>query len=276
MPDFWTHLIHGSRTARELDYIFENDEDRAFYNLGTQGPDVFLYVVDDHHYMAAGKRIHNQKCGMYLNELSRSLYRNYPAFVHGLVCHHTLDRMVHPYVISRAGNSEKHTELETAIDYEMVRRFLEKDPLELDPLKELPEEIPDEIEKVHLELIYRLYKIDKISMSRSLSEMRNVMRQSRRVTGLRKTVTDVFGIFKARKTTSGSAQPPTDFPDVLNLSKKPWYHPTTGWVSRATVLDLLEEATEVAKDSIDHSLQHDVHPEMPDLSFMNNLPCVDY
>ncbi len=276
MPDFWTHLIHGYRTARELDYDFENEEDRTLFNLGTQGPDVFLYVINDHHYVSAAKRLHNQKCGIYLNEISRCLYDQYPEFVHGLVCHHALDRMVHPYVISRAGNSDKHTELEIAIDYEMVRRFLETSPSELEPLKELPESIPEEIEKVHLELIYKLYKIDRISIGKGLTEMRNAMRQNRRGSGLKKTVTDVLRIFGGKGSHSDAGQPSSDFGDVLNLSKKPWYHPTTGWVSRATVLDLLDEAVELAKKTIDRSVQCDTSPEMPDLSFMNNLPCVDY
>jgi len=199
-----------------------------------------------------GNKLHSQKCGKYLHTVVKELFKTRRAYVYGLICHHTLDRLTHPYVISQVGSGSKHYEFEKAIDAEMVKRVLRK--LEL-----------------YFQIAYEFFKIDNISFSEAVYDTRIFIQSEEKGGGF----LSIFG--RLLKRLSGEVKyGGYDGMDVLNLNKRSWFHPTTGWESRNTFLDLFEQAVEESKKLIGNSLKYSMPPDVPDLSFMTNLPCVDY
>lgn len=275
LPEFWTHFIHGARVARELNIVFQNDEQRLLFNLGTQGPNPLLCTEEKENYVNAGNRLHSQKCGEYLNGISKELFKENRYYVYGLICHHSLDRLTHPYIISRSGKGYRHIEFEKDIDSEMTRRFLDKEPEELCPWDELPVEFPKAIDDAYENLIKLLYSIDGIIFSEGLKDMIEVLKNNNRSSGLNKTFGKLFNLFRTDGTGMEKNKKST-IRDVLNLSKKPWYHPTTGWESRGTFLDLYDLSVSEAKKVIGPSVINNSLPVIPGVSFITNLPCVDY
>lgn len=269
MPAIWTHLIHGDRVLRELNIGFEEDS-LLLFHLGTQGPNVFFYHESEE-YKTAGHRLHNHKCGNFLTYLSENLFEDFSPYVYGIICHHTLDRLTHPYIISRAGNSSKHTDLEEVIDIQMVKRFLKISIDTLNPLGILPEEVPEIIDQLYATFLYDVFRIDGISFSEAYNRMREMLTRKDR-----SALANILRGFTKIFTSGGSQKQLLLNEDVLNLNKRSWYHPTTGWESRATFLELFDNAVEEAAKIIHPSLKTHRPPQIPDFSFMTNLPCVDY
>jgi hypothetical protein len=273
MPDFWTHIVHSSRVSKELEIPFESEEDQKMFNLGSQGPDPYSYVEENRYYLIAGKRLHSQKCGKYLKFMIRELYKTNPFYIYGLVCHHTLDRICHPYIISQVGNGSKHDQLEEALDEKMIVRYMKQSPEELNPEDFLPVEVQDILEKKYSEIIYNLYRIEGISYSYAVQKMKQVLTEAYSKQGLSKIISGfgkIFGRGNILQTNNLSEE------DILNLSRSPWYHPTTGWESHSTFLDLFDDAVEKSKDIIGSAVRFSMPPDVPELSFMTGLPCVDY
>ncbi|AKI97307.1 zinc dependent phospholipase C family protein [Kosmotoga pacifica] len=272
MPDYWTHYLHGTRVLRELRFNFENEEEKDLFVLGVLGPNVFYYVPDNPDYLMLGNKLHSQKCGNYLHYVIRELFRTRRAYVYGLICHHTLDRLTHPYIISQVGSGTKHYDFEKAIDAEMVKRVLRTMISELTFSDKLPFEVPQELDELYLSIAYEFFKIDNVSFSEAIEATRVFMQNEERSSG------GFFGVFsRLLKKLSGES----DYGgyagmDVLNLNKRSWFHPTTGWESRNTFLDLFEQAVEESMKLISSSLKYSMPPDVPDLSFMTNLPCIDY
>ncbi|MFW6120534.1 MAG: zinc dependent phospholipase C family protein [Petrotogales bacterium] len=273
MPDFWTHIVHSSRVAKELEISFESEQDQKMFNLGSQGPDPYSYVEDNRYYLIAGKRLHSQKCGKYLKFMIRELFKTNPFYVYGLVCHHTLDRICHPYIISQVGNGSKHDHLEEALDEKMIVRYMKQSPEELNPDDFLPNEIPDILEVKYLEIIYNLYRIEGVTYSYAVQRMKQVLNGAYSRSGIDKIFSRIEKLFGGRKILRSDD---LSEEDVLNLSRSPWYHPTTGWESHSTFLDLFDDAVEKSKEIVGTAVRFSMPPDAPELSFMTGLPCVDY
>ena len=271
MPDYWTHYLHGTRVLRELRFDFNSEEETGLFVLGLLGPNVFYYVPDNPEYLMLGNKLHSQKCGKYLHTVVKELFKTRRAYVYGLICHHTLDRLTHPYVISQVGSGSKHYEFEKAIDAEMVKRVLRKPLSDISFADKIPHELPPELEELYFQIAYEFFKIDNISFSEAVYDTRIFIQSEEKGGGF----LSIFG--RLLKRLSGEVKyGGYDGMDVLNLNKRSWFHPTTGWESRNTFLDLFEQAVEESKKLIGNSLKYSMPPDVPDLSFMTNLPCVDY
>ncbi|WP_027725957.1 zinc dependent phospholipase C family protein [Tuberibacillus calidus] len=127
MPNIWTHIDFAEEAIRGLGWQPENDLEWAYLRLGAQGPDPFFYYrfwpwIKEKPAVEVGKRIHDEACGPFLQDLIRTVKEQpensiLKAYVIGFVTHHILDRNAHPYINYRSGNEgRKHQELEFAID----------------------------------------------------------------------------------------------------------------------------------------------------------------
>lgn len=127
MPNVWTHIVFGERTAAKAGYQWPSEDVKPFFRLGAQGPDLFFYhqfwpwkknkPVEE-----IGGKIHQESCGPFLVDMIRYGHRHssdfyLQAYILGFLTHHVLDRNAHPYIIYRSGEKDhKHQRLEVIID----------------------------------------------------------------------------------------------------------------------------------------------------------------
>lgn len=147
MPGFVTHYIFGVETYRKLKYNTQKKNlyyNRAAYNLGLQGPDLFFYYLPS--YLGGhniGSLAHTKETSAFF----LGLLRNYEhltcngdrgiaeAYITGFLGHYTLDTICHPYIyaMTHYHGKEKsyfsrHAYLETDIDTSLLDSKLHRTP----------------------------------------------------------------------------------------------------------------------------------------------------
>lgn len=136
-----THFYYGADVCAALSDRVRNRIDRRLFDLGTVGPDLWFSRL----FYAPGRQnglperggiAHTQRTGDFLSALAeeaRSSDRPEAVFSYlaGCICHYTLDRKAHPYIIYRTGhwdgtdetrkNRGNHMYLERAIDHRYLK-----------------------------------------------------------------------------------------------------------------------------------------------------------
>lgn len=154
MPGFITHYICGQAVLKTADSDIQKiiGPNQQFYNIGTQGPDIFFYYIPGlikKRLRTIGTQMHKQHFGSFIShmidimlleqlpERNRSLLFSY---ISGFLTHYALDATAHPYVYSKTGIREKgdkaraikygvnHRKFETAIDVLMLNLMSSKKP----------------------------------------------------------------------------------------------------------------------------------------------------
>jgi len=154
MPGFITHYICGQAalSAALPDAQKMIRPYQQFYNIGTQGPDIFFYYLPGllkKESRSIGSQMHKQQFGEFISrmidimmleklpDVSRSLLFSY---ISGFLTHYALDATAHPYVYSKTGVRKKgdktkaikysvdHRKFETAIDILMLDLMSSKKP----------------------------------------------------------------------------------------------------------------------------------------------------
>ncbi len=114
MPGFIAHHLFGQKTKKLIkdeNILKCIKKNKAAYNLGLQGPDIFYYNIDS--YIRPGKnpgsREHDENTDAFLLNLARSLslfpspydYECAISYLAGFYAHYTLDRICHPFIFAR-------------------------------------------------------------------------------------------------------------------------------------------------------------------------------
>ena len=154
MPGFITHYICGqaalSATIPDVQKMIRPYQ--QFFNIGTQGPDIFFYYLPGllkKHSRSIGGQMHKHQFGGFISHMidimmierlpdtTRSLLFSY---ISGFLTHYALDATAHPYVYSKTGVRKKgdktkaikysvdHRKFETAIDVLMLDLMSSKKP----------------------------------------------------------------------------------------------------------------------------------------------------
>ena len=154
MPGFITHYICGQAILKNLDSDAQKmiAPNTQFYNIGTQGPDIFFYYIPGlikKRSRNIGIQMHKQDFGDFishmidimtfkqLSDYKRGILFSY---ISGFLTHYALDATAHPYVYSKTGVRKKgdkakaikytvnHRKFETAIDVLMLKLMSSKKP----------------------------------------------------------------------------------------------------------------------------------------------------
>jgi len=190
MPDIWTHILLGQDVLNALDdhrwkTVFETRI--KLFNLGCQGPDMFLYNdfwpwIKNKRAVKLGDKMHIEKTGDFFIEglsylkkrvTSKEDYKKLFTYLAGFICHFSLDKNAHPYIHYYSGIYDKkkketykykgnHKRLELMIDTILLKEkrniTTHKYPVynEIDIGNALPKVIIDSYKNA----ISKLYKLD--------------------------------------------------------------------------------------------------------------------
>ncbi|WP_070120371.1 zinc dependent phospholipase C family protein [Bacillus marinisedimentorum] len=254
MPNVWTHILFGNRTAEEGGFKPAGQEKTA-YQLGCQGPDPFFY----HRFFpwqkdgaaVIGDRIHHKYCGSFLMDMIEDGMKTdilTKAYIGGFVTHHILDRTAHPYINYRAGTEgNRHQKLEIIIDTLLMKRYRKIETYKTPVYKEIdlgPDLYP-EIEELLAKLI-EFYFPEEHSQLRSgyiNDSYRDMIRAL-------KVLYDPSGIknrLLGKMIEPFSYQKDLPEGDFLNEKKKEWIHPAAEEETyTASFEELMEHAEEEA------------------------------
>jgi len=176
MPGFTTHYLFGESTLKQLknkpakQLIQKN---RAVYNLGLQGPDIFFYCLPAYAFYMTniGAVAHTTTTGKFLSYLleSRKIFKTQAeqdiarAYIMGFYGHYMLDTNCHPYVYYRSHYHgatmeyfARHVNLETDIDTFLLQNFLKRNPSEFPKYNVIA--LTHLQRKVIASLLYYVYK----------------------------------------------------------------------------------------------------------------------
>ncbi|MCL1986716.1 MAG: zinc dependent phospholipase C family protein [Firmicutes bacterium] len=158
MPGFITHYICGQAALKAADQNVQKiiKPYEQFYNIGTQGPDIFFYYIPGLVFKPTlrdiGIHMHHHSFGDFMTNMLDTLFadeilanvktRNLIfAYISGFLTHYALDAVAHPYVYSQTGIRKKtdkasvkikysvdHRKFETAIDSIMLNSLASKTP----------------------------------------------------------------------------------------------------------------------------------------------------
>lgn len=157
MPGYLSHYLFSIGTARRLQdskaYPVLVKHKKALC-LGGEGPDILFYYFPTHirENPSLGHRLHKYETRAFLASGIKNVTskKDHPdkellyAYLSGLICHYTLDTIAHPYVMAFANplkdkmkkplSTYQHCNLETAIDTNLLFKYLNKFPSEQDYL----------------------------------------------------------------------------------------------------------------------------------------------
>jgi len=157
MPGFITHYICGQAVLKAVNPKVQEMilPYQQFYNIGTQGPDIFFYylpgILLKRHLRDIGIQMHKHHFGAFMaNMIDIMAAEELPnaeaarplllAYISGFLTHYALDVSAHPYVYSKTGVRQKgdtaraikysvnHRKFETAIDVLMLDLMSSKKP----------------------------------------------------------------------------------------------------------------------------------------------------
>ncbi|GEM_PF-2013933 len=115
MPSEFLHSIVGLKVAKTLGML--GKQTMKLIVLGSQGPDIFLYMPFEKDIYIFGKALHDPRnAPLFIRQLGENLRKEYPAFAIAYASHYILDEFLHPYINARTKDSITHGQLERAID----------------------------------------------------------------------------------------------------------------------------------------------------------------
>lgn len=251
MPSVWTHTLFCEELSNSMEDMMTFYQEEMYLNIGAQGPDPFFYhkfwqwkKTDEINKL--GTALHLSVCSEFLLDLiiSATDYRNHvKAFVFGFVSHHILDKIVNPYISSKADIERLPLqEMESIIDTLMMKklRHLEtwKAPIykEINFSSKLDEEI---INLLHEKILLHFPEWKSETSTSYIKESYRDMGQAQRL------FYDPYGwkhyVFP-KFISSFSYKPVNDLVDYLNINNGLWYDSCTKQASMKSFLDLYEEA----------------------------------
>ncbi|MBQ3544151.1 MAG: zinc dependent phospholipase C family protein [Lachnospiraceae bacterium] len=146
MPGFLTHYTFGNRVLEGLNDGYMKDcinKNIKVYNLGLQGPDIFLYFIPYkiNKKLNLGSIMHRNKTKeFFLNSVDKIIKCKDEkekeimiAYICGFYGHFSLDKNCHPYIYYKSeylytnkNYNEKHIKLESDIDYIYARNIFRR------------------------------------------------------------------------------------------------------------------------------------------------------
>ena len=283
MPGFITHYICGQAIFKNLDpdaqkMIMPHSQ---FYNIGTQGPDIFFYYLPGllrRRLRDIGIQMHKHLFGNFiarmidilmteqLPEQKRDLLFSYTS---GFLTHYALDATAHPYVYSKTGVRQKgdkaraikysvsHRKFETAIDVLMLNLMSSKKPSdyklwELIRVDSDPAQIVGGAMSAAIRETYSR-DVSPKDVTKAMSYMVNITRLLQSRKGRRKRLMELIENLVIGEHLVSSIihmQNVTDGVDYMNIGHSPWNVPGTE-VKTDSFVELYHEAVSEGYKMID-------------------------
>lgn len=212
MPDAITHYLHGQRVLERLKEKRAPGDLDAFL-WGLQGPD-FLYY---HGYLPGekenlrdwGRRLHSENAAETIKVLQESWQSKsgdplLTSYLHGFLCHYSLDRIAHPYVKFCAcellvrepdqGESVLHVQVEASLDVIMLRYELAQLPSDFNLKKCVPKSpsVQAMLAVLYRSLLERRFgeTVDRTLLIQAQKDMRMLMGMMNDRTSLKKSLVE--------------------------------------------------------------------------------------
>jgi len=287
MPGFITHYICGQAILNTVDSDAKKmiKPYQQFYNIGTQGPDIFFYYLPGlirRNSRGIGIQMHKSHFGPFIlnmidimkaPELPDSTRSLLMAYISGFLTHYSLDATAHPYVYSKTGIRQKgdkakairysvnHRRFETAIDVLMLNLMSSKKPsdyklweliqVERDPAMIVAEAMSASIKEAYERTISpkEIYK--------AMIYMVNLTRVLQSATGRRKRFMELLENLTIGENVISSIihmQKVTDGVDYMNMEHSPWSIPGLE-AKTESFLELYQEAVQEGTLMIDTMLR---------------------
>ena len=268
MPDGYAHKYNAQQALKVANYKPRNY--KAFI-LGSNGPDpFFFYQLYNFKRNSAvneiGHRLHNEKTGLFLQNLFRFAQTNAQKdYCLGFLCHYSMDSTVHPYInyITAAYNhpfsiENGHGWFESSLDSHISYHECG------DPAAHPNAYIP-EIKKMYLDQIVTLVKqaveatytdieLDRSEYTKVFNDFRKIkklMYSPSKVKFLFSRIVEIF--LNHPKGYVCSRMQPCTMP-LTEIAM--WRNNEMGFFCDATLEDLLNKATQLSADYINVGLQY--------------------
>ena len=274
MPGFITHYICGQAAlnAAESDMQKMIRPHQEFYNIGTQGPDIFFYYLPGllkKHVRDVGIQMHKHSFGSYMSNMIDVMMTEKGeskdvllAYICGFLTHYSLDATAHPYVYSKTGVRKKgdtaraikysvnHRKFETAIDVLMLNLLSSKKPADyhLWELINIDENRAQSVAKALSLSIQSTYNrnVCQKDVYKAMTYMVNITKIIQSKTGRRKRLMELIENLTIGEHLFSSIihmQKVSDGVDYMNIGKSPWNVPGTEEKTDSFV-ELYHEAVE--------------------------------
>jgi hypothetical protein len=260
MPDVLTHIICGEEAVQLLDNSSWKNillEYKKIFNLGCQGPDIFLYNdfwpwIKEKRGPKIGILIHTKKTGDFFiegikyikeNRLKGDNFKVLFSYLCGFICHFGLDRNAHPYIHYYSGYHDKkrpetrkysgyHKRLELIIDSIIYKEKKNIDAYKYPIYKEIDiqSDFPKVIANFYKYILNKLFKYDiEIDfIEDSYKDMKKVLRLVYDRYGCKKVILNFIEIITNRKFDYGELVYPRRIDkkhDYMNRNHNIWNHP---------------------------------------------------
>ena len=225
------------------------------------------------------------------------------SFLCGFICHYVLDSTIHPFVIYKTGNFDKHNKvtykynnlhlfMETYLDNHLIRKREHKNPYSFSIVKYSFDLAPfssglNQVIRSSFDKVYHVSNMDSIYYQ-ALKDMKfslRVFRQDR--FGIKKFFYKLADTFTPRRCFRFEAisyhytmHPAYDF---LNFKHRLWRNPTTYSItSHDSFYDLYIKSLKLAKKIIEDTFDYlsgqdvDLNSVFKNLSYTTGLDCDEY
>ena len=225
------------------------------------------------------------------------------SFLCGFICHYVLDSTIHPFVIYKTGNFDKHNKvtykynnlhlfMETYLDNHLIRKREHKNPYSFSIVKYSFDLAPfssglNQVIRSSFDKVYHVSNMDSIYYQ-ALKDMKfslRVFRQDR--FGIKKFFYKLADTFTPRRCFRFEAisyhytmHPAYDF---LNFRRRLWRNPTTYSItSHDSFYDLYIKSLKLAKKIIEDTFDYlsgqdvDLNSVFKNLSYTTGLDCDEY
>ncbi len=264
MPAQITHSVFGKRAMMAADIPVSN---AAWFNLGCQGPDIFLHNQRTRPFsLALGRLLHRSGYGSFTGWMLQKMRSEQTAwnspigsYILGFISHAYLDRAAHPFIVYYAGWDQDyrycHQFMERLIDIAYSEYCGEPRPgsYSYHETIDLGETIPEAI-LAYLHYAFTCFLPTERQPDRLIERISNAYLDTMNFLKITdRWDHDIVSRTKAYEKKSGDRRrlslfhPPVipDSLDILNLARKSWRHPWIPEFSAAdSFIDIMERTTE--------------------------------
>lgn len=290
MPNVITHQLFALEVKNDniplhLQRII--NENMKEYNIGSSGPDFFFYFnawpwlnqKEAKRVINMGSVIHYHKITEFFKEVFTECKKHQTqkkiSYVAGLLTHWFLDKETHPYIFYKSETPKDpklstihHRLFETTVDYEMTMLIKGVNCSQYPAYKLL------DYDNDTVDSIYRIYKPalkEVYDKELHYTDIKTALKHFHGIHKLLYNKNDVkFNLFHSiekvilkKPYIFTSMMAPLKSPnfDILNLEKKPWYHPVTNKASTKSFVEMFNESIKPCQEVLTlffHYLKNEV------------------
>lgn len=314
MGDFLTHVVQAELVLERIESRRLSDGIRkrmTLYRLGAQGPDPLFFHKSfpsngKGSLKSVGDRMHRQRTGQFLQAGFEKLsppswspeWLDLAVYLSGFICHHCMDRTIHPYVNHADHNwlwgldgspvKVTHQELEIALDVLLWRGYGRGAAYRTDTRKlaDIGKTWPNMVLAFWQDALTAVYQ-EQVTQE----QMQEVLHHFYRGHDL---LFDPKGwkkklIIWLDSLTGGGVQPPkVPYPvavsaelDWLNNKRRTWFNPDLPGEKRIDSIDMIlgiaaDDAVNLINQAFSTVFSGGSFAALfPDISYDNGLPCVE-